>query len=48
MPQSDFTIEVKIWDEWSIDTYSPKGYLCYALVEIGNKLQLLERYLDDI
>jgi len=47
MAQNNFTIEVKIWDEWVIDTYSSKGYLCYALMEIGNKLYLMEKYLND-
>ncbi len=47
MPQDNFTIKIKIWDEWEIDTYSSKGYLCYVLVEIANKLYLMERYLND-
>ena len=48
MAQSNFTIELKIWDEWHIDTYSAKGYLVYMLIEIGDKLQLMERYLDEL
>jgi len=47
MAQNNFTIEIKIWDSWEIDTFSLKGYLCYILIEIGNKLQLMERYLND-
>jgi len=47
MAQNNYTIEVKIWDEWVIDTYSPKGYLCYVLMEVGNKLYLMEKYLND-
>jgi hypothetical protein len=48
MAQNNFTIEIKLWDEWEIDTFSFKGYLMYALVEIANKLYLMERYLDEI
>jgi len=47
MAQNNFTIDVHIWDSWEIDTYS-NGYLCYVLIEIGNKLQLMERYLDEL
>jgi hypothetical protein len=48
MAQNNFTIDIKIWDEWEIDTYSSKGYLCYALIEIADKLILMERYLDEL
>jgi hypothetical protein len=47
MAQNKFTIELKILDEWEIDTYSSKGYLCYMLVEINNKLYLWEKYLNE-
>ena len=47
MAQNEFTIKIKIWDSWEIDTYSSKGYLSYILIEIGNKLQLMEKYLND-
>jgi len=49
MAQNNYTITIKIWDEWEIDTYSPMGYLCYGLIEIiGYKLFLMERYLNDL
>ncbi len=48
MAQNNFTIDIKIWDSWEIDTYSIKGYLCYILMEVAGKLQLMERYLDAI
>lgn len=48
MSQNNFTVEIKIWDSWELDTYSPKGYLCYMLVEIiGYKLYLMEKYLNE-
>jgi hypothetical protein len=48
MAQNNFTITVKIWDKWEIDTYSSNGYRLYAIVEIGNKLYLMERYLNEL
>lgn len=48
MAQSNYTIDVKIWDEWEIDTFSSNGYLCYILVEIAGKLQLMEKYLNEL
>jgi hypothetical protein len=47
MAQNNYTVEIKIWDSWEIDTYSIKGYLYYVLIEIGNKFQLMERYLNE-
>jgi hypothetical protein len=48
MAQNNFTIEIKIWDEWEIDTYSSKGEIEYVLAEIGNKLYLMERFLNEL
>jgi hypothetical protein len=48
MAQSNFSITIKILDEWTIDSYSIRGYLIYMLVEIADKLYLLEKYLNDI
>jgi hypothetical protein len=48
MAQNNFTIKVKIWDKWEIDTYTMNGYRFYAIIEIGNKLYLMERLLDEL
>jgi hypothetical protein len=47
MAQNNYTVTVKIWDSWTTDSYTIKGYLCYILVEIGNTLQLMEKYLNE-
>jgi len=48
MAEENYTIEVKIWDEWEIDTFSIKGYLCYILIEVATKLYLMEKYLNEL
>jgi len=48
MAQNNFTIEIKIWDEWEIDTYTMNGYRFYSIIEIGNKLYFMERYLNEL
>ena len=48
MAQDNFTLEIKIWDLWDIDTYSIQGYIRYGLIEIGNKLYLMEKNLDEL
>ncbi len=36
------SILTKIWDYWTVDTYSLNGCVHYALVEIGNEMILYE------
>lgn len=47
MAQNEFTMDIKIWDSWEVDTYSHLGYMEYMLVEIGIKLYLWEKPLND-
>jgi len=47
MASNNFNVEIKIWTEWEEDTYTINGYRFYAIVEIGNRLYFMEKYLDD-
>jgi hypothetical protein len=48
MAQNNYTIEIKIWDSWEVDTYTMNGYRFYSIIEIGNKLYFMERYLNEL
>jgi len=43
MAQNNYTIEVKIWDSWEKDTYTINEYIFYTIMEIGNKLYLMQK-----
>jgi len=46
--KNNFTITVKIWDYWIIDTYElGKNNVLYVLIEIQNKLWLQKIILKD-
>ena len=42
MAQDNITITIKIWDSWEKDTYTINGYVFYSIIEIGNRLYLME------
>lgn len=41
-------IKIELLDYWTKDTYTYKGYKIYLLLKIGNKIKLVEKWLNEI
>jgi len=44
----NFTIIVKVLDYWLKDSYTYKGFKLYMLIQIGNKISLIEKWANNI